>query len=152
MSTIRFNADKSEQSFLKRGVWDMVKEHYFTSVYPNTLVKFDYEGEDIYLERLEKLMQEELCEFKEEDDCLIFEFDSTEDAGFSIADSVYHTPMGYSDNGLTYLDGLFVNIARAFPNITFESETECSDEWVCYEPHYAYDGKKLRKNGKSIRL
>ena len=63
-------------------------EHYLNLVYPNSNVKYEDEGEKVYSERLDILMKEELCKITDTEDGMCVEFDSTEDAGFSIAGSV----------------------------------------------------------------
>ena len=96
------------------------------------------------------MVSEKLCVFEDTEDGLSVEFDSTEDAGFFIADEVYHTSMGYSDNGLTFIDPIFTAIVKAFPDICFEADTVCSDKWVYEENHYSYDGAMLTKDDEEI--
>ena len=146
MSTIVFHCKLEEMEEIKKGVRSILKNHYFTSVYPNTKVEYDNEGEDVYLARLEELMDSELCTISDTEDGFTVEFDSTEDAGFLIADHVYRTSMGYSDNGLTFIDPVFDSIVEGFPDVLFEADTICADQWVYEENHYSYDGKKLSKD------
>ncbi|MEE0965551.1 MAG: hypothetical protein U0L85_00705 [Bacilli bacterium] len=88
-------------------------------------------------------MKNELCKIEDTDDGICVEFDSTEDAGNSIASEVYGTGMGYCDLGLTYLKPLFNKIVKTFPNITFEADCECYDNWVSEEYHCSYDGENF---------
>ena len=71
------------------------------------------------------------------------EFDSTEDAGFMIASSVYGTGMGYSDEGLTFLKPVFDAFMEQMPDVCFEGECECCDKWVCEEFSCSYDGENF---------
>ncbi len=89
MSVIKFVCKEEQKQYIINGVWDILKEHYFSSATPNNTIKYEYEGKEIYLERLEKLMNDELCSIEETDDGFSFSFDSTEDAGFAIAIVVY---------------------------------------------------------------
>lgn len=145
MSIITFTCEQNEKETLKKGVWNIIHQHYFSTVFPNSNAEYEDEGKEVYSERLKELMEDELCKVNETEDGVLFEFDSTEDAGFSIADSVYGTSMGYSDNGLTYIDPIFENIIKEFPNICFEADTECADKWVYECNHYSYDGENLSK-------
>lgn len=143
MSVINFKCSPEQREEVKTKCWNAVHEHYSDTVYPNTNVKYENEGAAVYNKRLDDLMQSELCKVEETDDGLRFEFDSTEDAGFSIASGVYGTGMGYSDNGLTFLKNLFENLIKAMPDITFEAECECCDNWVSEEYTLVYDGSEL---------
>ena len=150
MSTITFQCNEAEKTILKAGLLEIITNHYFTTVRPNTNAKYENEGEAVYRDRLGKLVNDRLCSFEETDEGMVVEFDSTEDAGFAIADEVYHTSMGYSDNGLTWIDPLFQSIVSRFPNIAFEADTECADSWVYEESHYSYDGEVLTKDGEEL--
>lgn len=150
MSTIKFRCTDEQKLSLRSGIFEIMENHYFKSVHPNTNAEYEDEGEAIYRERLKKLVSEKLCVFEDTEDGLSVEFDSTEDAGFFIANEVYHTSMGYSDNGLTYIDPIFVAIVKAFPDICFEADTECSDKWIDEENHYSYDGAMLIKDDEEI--
>ena len=150
MSTIEFCCTEEQKPSLKSGIHEIIENHYFKSVHPNTKAEYEDEGEAVYRERLKKLVSEKLCVFEDTEDGLSVEFDSTEDAGFFIADEVYHTSMGYSDNGLTYIDPIFVAIVKTFPDICFEADTECSDKWIDEENHYSYDGAMLTKDDEEI--
>ena len=150
MSTISFQCTEDEKAALRIGVLDILRNHYFTTVHPNTNAKYEREADAIYLTRLDLLIKEKLCSIEETENGLVVEFDSTEDAGFAIVDEVYHTTMGYSDNGLTFIDPIFEGIVKAFPNISFEADTECADNWVYEENHYSYDGANLTKDGLAI--
>lgn len=147
MSTIFFHCKSEEKEELKKGIWSILQDHYFTSAYPNSNVQYDDEGETVYLARLEELMDRELCNIDDIEDGFELEFDSTEDAGFAITDNVYHTLMGYRDEGLTFLDPLFEKIVKAFPGISFEANTISADEWVYEEDEYSYEAGMLLKNG-----
>jgi hypothetical protein len=143
MSVINFKCAPDKKEFVKNTCWEIIRAHYFDTVYPNTNVEYKNEGKEVYLERLNELMKTELCKTEETEDGLRFEFDSTEDAGFSIAMGVYGTGMGYSDNGLTFLRNIFKNLMTEMPEILFEAECECSDNWVCEEYTITYDGDCL---------
>lgn len=143
MSVINFKCSPTQREEVKNKCWNIVREHYADSVYPNTNVKYEDEGKEVYTKRLNDLMESELCKIEENEDGLIFEFDSTENAGFSITSGVYGTGMGYSDNGLTFLKNMFESIVQAMPNITFEAQCECCDNWVSEEYTLVYDGETL---------
>ncbi len=150
MSTINFICSDTRKEELKTGVWNIVREHYLSTAFPNSNVKFEYEGKDVYRPRMDQLMQDELCRIDDTDSGITVEFDSTEDAGFSIAASVYGTDMGYSDQGLTYLFPLFKKIAGEFSDVCFEADTECVDKWVEAYNHFAYDGNVLTVDGIDV--
>ena len=150
MSTITFCCSEKDKDALKAGVLEILRNHYFITVHPNTNAKYENEGEEVYRERLNQLMKNKLCQFEETEEGVLVEFDSTEDAGFAIADEVYHTAMGYSDNGLTYIDPIFEAIVKAFPSVSFEADTECADNWVYEENHYSYDGETLTKDDEEL--
>ncbi len=71
----------------------------------------------------------------------------TEDAGLVITNDVYHTQMGYRDEGLTFVDPIFEEIVKQFPGICFEADVECDDGLAFFELHFSYDGEKLTKEG-----
>lgn len=146
MSTITFSCTSEQKEALKTGVWEILRNHYYTTVHPNTNVEYENEGKAVYLARLDTLMKEQLCQMECTDEGLVVEFDSTEDAGFAITDEVYHTLMGYSDDGLTWVDPIFEAIVQKFPEIPFEADVVSADEWVYEENHFSYDGKTLLKN------
>lgn len=150
MSTIKFRCTDEQKLSLRSGIFEIMENHYFKSVHPNTNVEYEDEGEAVYRERLKKLVSEKLCVFEDTEDGLSVEFDSTEDAGFFIANEVYHTSMGYSDNGLTFIDPIFTAIVKVFSDICFEADTVCSDKWVYEENHYSYDGEILTKDDEEI--
>ena len=108
------------------------------------------EGKEVYRARIDALMLDELCSIADGEDSIAVEFDSTEDAGFAIAERVYGTGMGYSDEGLTCLPPLFKNIAKEFPGICFEADTECIDKWAEAYDHFSFDGNVLTINGIDI--
>ena len=143
MSIINFICESNKKEELKTGVWEIIHKHYLNTVYPNSKVKYANEGKNVYAERLHELMKEELCIITDTEDGICVEFDSTEDAGFSIADNVYRTNMGYNDEGLTYLKPVFEEIIRAFPEVCFEADCECYDKWVSEEYHCSYDGEEF---------
>lgn len=143
MSVIVFKCDSERVEEVKQKFWSILHSHYSGTVFPNTHVKYENEGEDVYAKRLSDLMTTELCNIEETEDGLRIEFDSTEDAGFSIASSVYGTGMGYSDEGLTYLKPLFDEIVNELPDVSFEAECECYDKWVSDEYHCSYDGENF---------
>lgn len=141
MSVILFHCDSDKKEEVKNKCWEILHEHYYDSVYPNTHVEYENEGDDVYRSRLNELMQAELCKIEYTEDGIRFEFDSTEDAGFSIASGVYGTGMGYSDDGLTFLKPVFDALIKELPDICFEAECECFDKWVSEEYSCSYDGK-----------
>lgn len=151
MSVVNFICSDTQKKELKAGVWELIREHYLSTVFPNSNVEYEYEGKDVYRPRMEILMQDELCKIQVSEDGITVEFDSTEDAGFSIAASVYCTGMGYSDQGLTYLFPLFKKIAEEFSNICFEADTECVDKWVETYNHFSYDGNVLTVDGIDVK-
>ncbi len=151
MSTINFICSDTQKKNLKAGVWEIIREHYLSTAFPNSNVEFKYEGKDVYRPRMEELMKDGLCTIEENDSGITVEFDSTEDAGFSIAQSVYGTDMGYSDQGLTYLFPVFKIIAEKFSDICFEADTECINEWAESYNHFAYDGSVLTVDGIDVK-
>lgn len=150
MSIIKFVCTDERKEDIKSGVFDIIREHYLSTAFPNTNAVYENEGKDVYRARLDELMRTELCSIDETEDGIAVEFDSTEDAGSSIAQNVYGTGMGYSDEGLTYLIPLFKSIAEKFPDICFEADTECIDSWVESYDHYSYDGDVLTINGIDV--
>ena len=148
MSTIHFICNNQEKENLIKGVSSILFNHYFSTVSPNSNVEFDYEGDDVYRNRLRDIF-DKLCTFEETEQGVLVEFDSTEDAGFIIAAEVYHTSMGYHDDGLTYIDPIFDSIIEKFPTVLFEADTVCADKWAYEENHYSYDGKTLSKTDDS---
>lgn len=150
MSEIRFVCSDSQKEEVKAGVWELIREHYLSTVFPNSNVQFEYKGKPHY-RPLEKLMESELCKVEETDEGITVDFDSTEDAGDSIAESVYGTDMGYSDQGLTYLFPLFKKIVEKFPDICFAADTECIDKWVEAYNHFEYDGNVLTVDGTDVK-
>ncbi len=151
MSIINFVCSDTKKEDLKNSVWELIREHYLSTVFPNSNCKFTYEGKDVYRPRMEELMQNGLCTIEETGDGITVEFDSTEDAGDSIAESVYGTDMGYSDQGLTYLFPLFKKIAEKFSDICFDADTECIDKWAESYNHFAYDGSVLTVDGIDVK-
>lgn len=141
MSTIIFRCEEERKEELKSGVWRILHEHYSDTVFPNSNVKYEDEGSEIYTQRLYELMETELCKIDDTEDGVRVDFDSTEDAGFTIACGVYGTGMGYSDQGLTFLRPVFEAIMKEFPDVCFEAECECYDNWVSEEYQCSYDGE-----------
>ena len=146
MSVIKFVCKDEQKQDIIKGVWDIIKEHYFTSATPNNTIQYKYEGEEIYRERLDELMDDELCFVEETKDGFSIEFDSTEDAGFSIASVVYGTSMGYCDNNLTFVNPIFEKIVEKYKDISFEAECVCCDSWTNIECTFSYDGETLKIN------
>lgn len=146
MSTIAFVCDAKSKDTIKAGVWEILRAHYFRTVFPNTNVKYENEGEEVYLSRLDSI-KDSLYSFTDTDDGVTVEFDVTEEAGFAIADGVYHTSMGYSDQGLTYVHPIFEAIIKRFPTICFEADVECDDGYSYLELHFSYDGETLNVDG-----
>ncbi len=147
MSIINFICDNTKKEALKAGMWELIREHYLSTAFPNTNAEYSRESKEVYRARLDELMRETLCRIDDTENGVAVEFDSTEDAGCSIASSVYGTQMGYSDQGLTYLMPLFRNIAEKFSDVLFEADTECVDNWVKAYNHYSYDGATLTIDG-----
>ncbi len=151
MSVINFACSEAERDTLKAGVWEIIREHYLSTVFPNSNVEFEYKGRAHYREDMENLMKAELCRIEFTDEGMAVDFDSTEDAGFAIAENVYGTGMGYSDQGVTYLNPVFKKIAEKFPGICFESDTECINEWAETYYHFGYDGAVLTIDGVDMK-
>ena len=84
MSTIKFTCDESQKESIKKGVWSILKNHYFASAIPNTNVEYEDEGDEVYLARLDDLMKDRLCQVEDTGSGISVTFDSTEEAGFSI--------------------------------------------------------------------
>ena len=143
MSVINFKCSPEQRDDVKKKCWSAIHKHYINSVFPNSNVQYKKEGKDVYSSRLDDLMTVELCKIEDTEEGISVEFDTTEDAGFSIASAVYGTNMGYCDEGLTFLKTLFDDIVQALPEIPFEAECECYDEWVSEEYSCSYDGKTL---------
>ena len=141
MSVIGFKCSDERKDEVKKIVWNILKNHYLSSVFPNTRVQYEHEGDEVYAKRMDELMRASLCKFEDTEDGVRFEFDSTEDAGFEIADCVYGTSMGYSDEGLTFLKPVFDAFIEQMPDVCFEGECECFDKWVSDEYHCSYDGE-----------
>ena len=146
MSIINFTYVEDNKQDVINGVWEIIKEHYFSTAIPSSRTQYEYEGKDIYLERLEELMKSELCEVDDTDDGFYIAFDSTEDAGFAIVRDVYKTGGGYNDNGLTFVNHIFTAIVKKYPDIVFDAECVCIDNWVDMECNFSYDGKTLKIN------
>jgi hypothetical protein len=152
MSTITFICDGAQKESIKTGIWGIIKNHYFNSAFPNTNAKYENEGDEIYLERLDELMKNSLCQIEDTDSGICVTFDSTEDAGFSIASEVYGTSMGYSDNGLTYIVPVFEKIFEQFPSVPFDAHAECADGWAEQEYDVSNDGTTLKINSIEIQV
>ena len=144
MSTIIFRCKNERKEEIKQVVWKILHRHYSNTVFPNTRVDYEDEGEAVYEQRLNELMETELCKIDDTEDGICVQFDSTEDAGFSIASGVYGTGMGYSDQGLTFLKPVFKAIIKEFSDVCFEADCECFDNWVSEHYQCSYDGKDFR--------
>ncbi len=151
MSVINFVCNENVKNEVKEGVWEIIREHYLSTVFPNSNVKFTYEGKGVYRPRMEELMKAELCTVSDTDDGVSVEFDSTEDAGNAIAATVYGTGMGYSDQGVTHLFPVFKKIVEKFPGVCFESDTECINEWAETYYHFGYNGEVLTVDGIDVK-
>ena len=138
MSVINFKCSFEKKEEVKNIFWTILQNHYLSTVRPNTNVEYNDEGKEVYFNRMNELMENELCKVNDLENGIQIEFDSTEDAGFSIADFVYKTSMGYSDNGLTYLEPVFDNLIKQLPDIDFDAECECYDNWVSEEYSCSY--------------
>jgi hypothetical protein len=143
MSVILFKCGIERKEDVKKKCWAILHDHYSGTVFPNTNVDYKHEEKDVYAERLMELMKSELCKVDDTEDGVRFEFDSTEDAGFTIAMGVYGTGMGYSDQGLTFLKPVFDALMKEMPDICFEAECECCDNWVSEEYSCSYDGENF---------
>ena len=152
MSTITFICDETQKESIKKGVWSIIKEHYFESAFPNSDAEYESEGDEIYLERLDNLMKNSLCQIEDTDSGISVTFDSTEDAGSSIASEVYGTSMGYSDDGLTDIVPVFEEIFEQFPSVPFNAHAECVDEWIGQEYDVSSDGVTLKINSIEIQV
>lgn len=150
MSTITFICDTAKKDTVKNGVWNILKNHYYTTVFPESDKKYKNEGKAIYMARMETLMQEELCSVEDTKSGFIFNFDSTENAGNSIVSEVYGVSGGYDDNGLTAIIPVFREIVKQFPFVIFDAFAECNDQWLSQEYDVTYDGKVMKIN--SIEL
>lgn len=150
MSTIKFVCPEEQKEALKSGVWELIREHYLSTVFPNSNDIVEYKGKAFYRGPVDELMKADLCTLTDTDDGLVVEFDSTEDAGMSIAQSVFGSFMGYSDQGLTYLFPVFKKIVKQFPDISFEADTECVDKWVEHYFHFSYNGSVLTVEGIDV--
>ena len=77
MSTITFICGEERKEQLSKGIWSILFQHYFTTVYPNSRVDYENEGKEVYTSRLDDLMKTELCKFQDTEEGLFVEFDST---------------------------------------------------------------------------
>ena len=152
MSTITFTCDESQKESIKKGIWSILKNHYFTSAFPNTNVEYENEGDEVYLARLDDLMKDSLCQVEDTGSGISVTFDSTEEAGFSIASEVYGTSMGYSDWGLTNIVPVFEEIFEQFPSVPFDAHAECADSWAELEYDVSSDGITLKINSIEIHV
>lgn len=152
MSTIKFTCDESQKESIKKGVWSILKNHYFTSAIPNTNVEYEDEGDEVYLVRLDDLMKDRLCQVEDTGSGISVTFDSTEEAGFSIASEVYGTSKGYGDNGLTSIESVFEEIFEQFPSVPFDAHAKCADKWRCVEYDVSSDGLMLKINSVEIQV
>ena len=152
MSVISFNCQEKDRDALKEGVWKILRDHYFLTALPNSNVKYEDEGKDVYLARLDELMNNSLCSITDTEEVVSIEFDITEEAGCQITDEVYHTSMGFNDNGLCDINMIFEKIIKEFPEFTFESDYILDDGYSYEESHYSYNGKELLKNGLDYKL
>lgn len=145
MSIINFKCESEMKETLKTSVWKIIREHYLTTIYPHTMDQKEWkrESEEVYNERMDEIMKAQLCNVMDTDDGFSFEFDSTEDAGFFIADDVYQTGPRYMDDGLTYLHPIFEKIMKDFPDVCFTAHCECYDKWSGEEYDCSYDGKEF---------
>mgnify|MGYP004471952791 CR=1 FL=1 len=152
MSTITFTCDESQKESIKKGIWSILKNHYFTSAFPNTNVEYENEGDEVYLARLDDLMKDSLCQVEDTGSGISVTFDSTEEAGSSIASEVYGTSMGYSDWGLTNIVPVFEEIFEQFPSVPFDAHAECADSWAELEYDVSSDGITLKINSIEIHV
>lgn len=139
MSLIVFKCGKDIKEDVLNGFWKILHDHYMSAAFPCTYEEYEDEGDDIYSERMNKLMESELVKVKRTRDGLSIEFDTTEDAGFSITDSVYKTGGGYSDQGLTYVDPIIDEVIRIFPTVCFDAQIVTYDEWGGGRCTFLYD-------------
>ena len=45
MSAITFVCNDSQKTILKSGVWEIIKDHYLGTVFPNSNAEYENEGE-----------------------------------------------------------------------------------------------------------
>ena len=143
MSNIIFRCSDDQKEEIKKGMFEIIHHHYITSAFPNSNAKYNKEDKAVYAKRLEDVMNNGLCTFEDVEEGLCVKFDTTEDAGFTIAREVYQTEGGYNDEGLTYLGSFFKTVIKKYPDIPFVAECECVDSWVEEEYHVAYDGESF---------
>ena len=152
MGTININCEKDKAELVKKTVFNIIRSHYLDTVYPNSNIEYEDEGKDVYEERMTDLMNRSLFSCEENDEGLVIEFDTTDDAGFFIADEVYHTNMGYNDNGLFSLDDIFKNIVKDLPENRFEADCECESSNYYEQMTFSFDGNDLLKNGIGLEI
>ena len=58
MSVITFKCASERKEEVKQKCFEILHNHYSNSVFPNTRVKYEHEGEEVYSERMKLLMKE----------------------------------------------------------------------------------------------
>ena len=95
MSTIYFECKNETKEALAKKVFEIIKDHYFETVEPPVGTSREAENDETYITRLTQLMNDMLYKTSDSDEGIVVEFDTTEDAGFAIAENVYKTSNGY---------------------------------------------------------
>ena len=57
MSIIRFTCSPTRKEAVKRGVWEILHEHYYTTVGPRFGIDYEDKGEDVHRKLLQELME-----------------------------------------------------------------------------------------------
>lgn len=143
MSTIYFECESEIKETLSKTVFEIIKQHYLSTVKPAPGEAYEREAVEVYDSRLEQLMKEQLCSTSYSEEGVNVEFDSTEDAGFAIAEKVYKTGNGYRDYGLTNVGIIFEEIIQQFKDVHFTADVYVQDKYVDKECTYSYDGNNL---------
>lgn len=143
MSTIYFECDSEIKNQISKSVFQIVKQHYLNTVAPPPDKTFERESDEVYDSRMEQLMKDQLYRSSDSEEGVTVEFDSTEDAGYAIAENVYKTGNRYRDYGLTNVGVLLEEITHQFENVKFTAEIYIQDKYVDEECTYVYDGEKL---------
>ena len=76
MSVINFKCSSERKEEVKNICWNILNKHYLNTVSPNTRVKYEDEGMDVYETRMNELMKSKLCKVVDNEDGIQIEFDS----------------------------------------------------------------------------
>ena len=147
MSTIYFECKNETKEALAKKVFEIIKDHYFETVEPPVGTSREAENDETYITRLTQLMNDMLYKTSDSDEGIVVEFDTTEDAGFAIAENVYKTSNGYRDYGLLNVGLVLDKIVKEFPDVEFHADVYVQDKNYEEECTYDYDGTYLSKNG-----